>query len=298
MAIGFLCTFGGVLGVLYPYASNEWNAIRQWEMITTYETNLKTQELDYLSVWEEAFSYNERLRQPVQLQAFDSDGDEAYHSFLNPGQDGVMGWIEIPKINVTLSIYHGTMEEVLTTGVGHVYGSSLPVGGESTHAVLAGHRGLMGARLFTDLDQMEVGDRFYVHVLDEVHTYEISEIYPMVDKDDAGFLSEILDVQDGKDLVTLFTCTPYGINSHRLLLRSERVPDADMVSDASDTAYGRQTRPEYKYLILTAAVVLLMALILLIQFFRWVFRKRKTIPVLKPDTEVPAWKQWLQEQRK
>ena len=135
----------------------------------------------------------------------------------------MMGYLSIPKINVELAIYHGTSDEVLQTGIGHIEGTKLPIGGESNHTVLAAHRGLPSARLFTDLDQLEEGDEFYIHILDETLAYQVDQILPMVDKDDTEALSEALAIEDGQDYVTLFTCTPYGVNTHRLLVRGTRV---------------------------------------------------------------------------
>ncbi len=151
-----------------------------------------------------------------------SDRDEAYMACLNINGDEVMGIVEIPKIDVELPIYHTTDEEVLQIGAGHLEGSSLPVGGESTHAVISAHRGLPSAKLFTDLDQMAEGDVFYLHILDETLAYEVDQILPMVDKDDTEALTEALAIEEGKDYVTLFTCTPYGVNTHRLLVRGVR----------------------------------------------------------------------------
>ena len=126
-------------------------------------------------------------------------------------------------VNIRLAIYHGTGNDVLQTGVGHLNGTKLPIGGESNHTVLAAHRGLPSAKLFTDIDQMEIGDKFYIHVLDQVLAYQVDQILPMVDKDDHETLDDAMKIEDGKDQVTLFTCTPYGVNSHRLLVRGTRV---------------------------------------------------------------------------
>ena len=150
--------------------------------------------------------------------------DTEYWNVLNIAGDGVMGYVSIPKINIKLAIYHGTKEDVLQTGVGHLNGTKLPIGGETTHSVLSAHRGLPSARLFTDIDQLKKGDMFYIHVLDEVLAYQVDQISDMVDKDDRDLLESLLQVEEGKDQVTLFTCTPYGVNSHRLLVRGTRVP--------------------------------------------------------------------------
>ena len=143
---------------------------------------------------------------------------DRYWSLRNAAGDGVMGYIAIPKINVKLASYHGTSDDILQTGVGHLDGTKLPIGGESTHCVLAAHRGLPSARLFTDIDQLEKGDRFYIHVLDEVLAYEVDQIYDMVDKDDMETLESAMSIVDGEDHVTLFTCTPYGVNTHMSLI--------------------------------------------------------------------------------
>ena len=177
-----------------------------------------------------------------------------------------MGYISIPKIQVKLSIYHGTSEEVLQTGVGHLDGTKLPIGGESTHCVLSAHRGLPSARLFTDIDQLEQGDRFYIHVLDEVLAYEVDLIHDMVDKDDVDALSSALAIVDGEDHVTLFTCTPYGVNTHRLLVRGIRVPyngEEEPAAPAPAEAVVQAVQNYYMlYLVLGLSVTLLIIVIL------------------------------------
>ena len=191
--------------------------------------------------------------------------DTEYWSVLNAAGDGVMGYISIPKINVKLSIYHGTSDDILQTGVGHLDGTKLPIGGESTHCVLAAHRGLPSARLFTDIDQLEKGDRFYIHVLDEVLAYEVDQIYDMVDKDDMETLESAMSIVDGEDHVTLFTCTPYGVNTHRLLVRGVRVPyegEEDVAATPTETMV-RAVQDYYMlYLVLGLSVTLLVILIL------------------------------------
>ena len=145
--------------------------------------------------------------------------DTDYWKALNVAEDGVMGYLSIPKINVRLAIYHGTAEDVLQTGIGHMNGTSLPIGGESTHSVLAAHRGLPAARLFTDIDQMQQGDMFYIHVLDETLAYQVDQILTVLPSD-----TDALQIEKGKDYVTLVTCTPYAVNTHRLLVRGTRIP--------------------------------------------------------------------------
>ena len=200
---------------------------------------------------------------------FGEDGKEAentaYWQVLNIAGDGVMGYLSIPKIDVKLSIYHGTSDEVLQTGIGHLDGTALPIGGESTHSVLAAHRGLPSARLFTDVDQLQEGDKFYIHVLDEVLAYQVDQILDMVDKDDHETLEAALQTEEGKDYVTLFTCTPYGVNSHRLLVRGVRVPyngEEDVEPTAAESML--QSIQDYYmlYLILGLAVTFLVILLL------------------------------------
>lgn len=188
------------------------------------------EEEDFEEVWAAARGYNQTFEQnSILSDAFGIDEaehieDTEYWKVLNVAGDGVMGYLTIPKINIRLAIYHGTSEEVLQTGVGHLNGTRLPVGGESNHTVLSAHRGLPSAKLFTDIDQLEPGDLFYLHILNEDLAYEVDRILPMVDKDDYDALEEALKIEEGKAQVTLFTCTPYGVNSHRLLVRGHRVP--------------------------------------------------------------------------
>lgn len=226
-ALLFLVGFG-VLA--YPTISNQWNTYRQSRLISKYkEVTEKTGKEDFTREWEKARAYNDSItvNQPMSADVFSAGGqedeDSEYWNVLNLNGDGMMGYISIPKINVELAIYHGTSDEVLQTGVGHIEGTKLPVGGEGNHTVLAAHRGLPSAKLFTDLDQLVEGDEFYIHIFDEVLAYQVDQILPMVDKDDTEALTEALGIEEGQDYVTLFTCTPYGVNTHRLLVRGTRV---------------------------------------------------------------------------
>lgn len=223
----FLVGFGILI---YPTVSNQWNTYRQSKLITNYQEVVKEmKEEDFSKEWELARSFNDTIEyNALYSDAFgtaDTDMKETeYWKILNVAEDGVMGYLSIPKINIKLAVYHGTEEEVLQTGIGHINGTKLPIGGESTHCVLSGHRGLPSAKLFTDLDQMQRGDTFYIHVLDETFAYQVDQILDMVDKNDADALGAALAVEEGEDYVTLFTCTPYGVNSHRLLVRGTRIP--------------------------------------------------------------------------
>lgn len=224
----FLVGFG-ILA--YPTVSDQWNTYRQSRLISGYDHVVsQMEEEDFDEAWEAARAYNGTFEQNnIMGDVFGIDETEdikttEYWKVLNVGGDGVMGYITIPKINIKLAIYHGTDTEVLQTGVGHLNGTKLPIGGENNHTVLSAHRGLPSAKLFTDIDQLEKGDRFYLHILDEDMAYVVDQILPMVDKDDFDALGEALKTEEGQDFVTLFTCTPYGVNSHRLLVRGHRVP--------------------------------------------------------------------------
>ncbi len=278
--LAFGCLFLVGFGILsYPTISDQWNTYRQSRLISTYEAAVAEMEPeDYSREWEAAWEFNNTLeKNNLYGDAFGaSEGDlkdTEYWKILNAAKDGIMGYLSIPKINIRLGIYHGTGEDVLQTGVGHLDGTKLPIGGESTHSVLAAHRGLPSARLFTDVDQLERGDRFYIHILDEILAYEVDQILPMVDKDDMDTLSEALQITEGEDYVTLFTCTPYGVNSHRLLVRGTRVPyegEEEIASTPVDTMLRAVQNYYMLYLIMGLSVTLLVILIM-----KFIFRPRK-----------------------
>lgn len=217
----------GLSLLLYPFVANQWNNYRQKQLISGYEQVVSEKEaaegIDYDAERKKAEDYNEALLPCVLPDSFalaESSGvDPVYMNTLNIAGDEMMGSVEIPKINIKIPIYHTTEEEVLNKGAGHLEGSSLPVGGANTHAVISAHRGLPSASLFTDLDQMKVGDHFLIHVLDETLCYEVDKISVVKPEDTTA-----LAVEDGQDLVTLLTCTPYGVNTERLLVRGHRVP--------------------------------------------------------------------------
>lgn len=270
----FLTGFGILV---YPTVSNQWNTYRQSRLISDYEkvvSDMKPE--DYTEEWEAAREFDSTLVQNnIYGDVFGSDDtqieDTDYWKVLNVAEDGVMGYLSIPKINVRLAIYHGTAENVLQTGIGHMNGTSLPIGGESTHSVLAAHRGLPAARLFTDIDQMQQGDMFYIHVLDETLAYQVDQILDMVEKDDHETLEDALQIQEGKDQVTLFTCTPYGVNSHRLLVRGTRVPysgEEETENTPVDSMLRAIQNYYMLYLILGLAVTLLVILIMKFLFDR------------------------------
>ncbi len=217
----------GLSLLLYPLVANQWNNYRQGQLISNYEQTVADMEaqgtIDYEAEWAQAESYNDALLPSILPDSFAvaqaSEEDERYMSCLNIGGDGIMGTIEIPKIKITLPIFHTTDEDVLEKAAGHLEGSSLPAGGKDTHAVISAHRGLPSAALFTDLDKLEKGDHFLLHILDDILCYEVDQIMVVEPEE-----TQCLSVEEGEDLVTLLTCTPYGVNSHRLLVRGHRVP--------------------------------------------------------------------------
>ena len=257
--------------LIYPTVSNQWNTYRQNQLISSYEELIgKMAEEDFTKEWEKANAFNDTIiHNNIFGDVFGENGDDIknteYWQILNVGNDGVMGYVSIPKINVKLSIYHGTADDVLQTGIGHLNGTKLPIGGESTHSLLAAHRGLPSARLFTDIDQLERGDMFYVHVLDETLAYQVDQILDMVDKDDNETLQKALQIEEGQDYVKLFTCTPYGVNSHRLLVRGTRVPyngEEEIESTAAESMLKSIQNYYMIYLILGLSVTLLVILLM------------------------------------
>nr|WP_296007086.1 class C sortase [uncultured Blautia sp.] len=271
----FLIGFGILV---YPTVSDQWNTYRQSRLISNYETVVENlTEEDFSDEWQKAIAFDQALVQnDLYGDVFGEDDGELenteYWKVLNVANDGVMGYLSIPKINVKHAIYHGTGDKVLQTGIGHLNGTKLPIGGESTHSVLAAHRGLPSARLFTDLDQIKKGDMFYIHVLDEILAYQVDQILDMVDKDDHETLEAALQIEEGKDQVTLFTCTPYGVNSHRLLVRGTRVPyNGEEEAETSVAESMLKTVQNYYmlYLILGLSITFLIIL-----FMRFLFKAK------------------------
>ncbi|MBQ9065651.1 MAG: class C sortase [Blautia sp.] len=220
-----ILVFIGLVGmglIAYPSFADWWNNFHQSRAVASYmEAVANMDKSKYESLLKEADDYNRALgRTGIQWTLTDKQKKE-YNAVLNINDSGIMGYIDIPKINIELPIYHGTDEAVLQVAVGHIEGTSLPVGGRSTHCVVSGHRGLPSARLFTDIDKLVEGDTFTLTVLNRTVTYEVDQIR-IVEPTDLSDLS----IQKGKDLCTLVTCTPYGINTHRLLVRGHRVANA------------------------------------------------------------------------
>lgn len=210
--------FIGLLTLFYPTLSNYYNEKNQSKTIYNYENILNEKnKIDFDKLKEDAINYNKELSELTE-PLLSYENIQNYNELLNINNDGMIGYLTIDKIKVELPIYHGISNEVLNSSVGHLEGSSLPIGGNSTHSVLSAHRGLPSAKLFTDLDKLEVGDIFKITVLDEALTYEVDKIVIVSPSD-----REYLKIEEDKDYVTLLTCTPYGINTHRLLVRGVRV---------------------------------------------------------------------------
>ena len=227
-----LMLFVGVCGLLYPSVSQYWNTKTQTRAVENYREILDSlKPEDFAAFFEEAEKYNSELGE-LKFQLTDYRQLEGYNDILNVGGNGIMGYISIPKLNVELPLYHGTSAEVLNIACGHLEGTSLPTGGESTHCVLSAHRGLPHARLFTDLDKLELGDTFQLTVLDRTLTYQVDQIKIVSPNE-----TEDIQITDGEDMCTLLTCTPYGVNSHRLLVRGTRVENAAPTLYVTSDAY-------------------------------------------------------------
>ena len=251
-----LILIAGVCLLLYPSVSDYWNSFHQTRAIATYAEEVAGLDEDrYEAVWQAAKEYNAALLQRENHFIL-TDGQKAdYEQQLDVSGVGVMGYVEIPSIKCSLPIYHGTDEAVLQIAVGHLEWSSLPTGGESTHCVLSGHRGLPSAILFTDLDKLETGDVFMLRVLDEVLTYEVDQILIVEPQE-----TQALQIVEGEDYCTLVTCTPYGVNTHRLLVRGHRIENLADSASVRVTADAVQIEP----LLVAPVVAIPMLLILLI----------------------------------
>lgn len=255
-AILIAALLAGALLLLYPTVSDYWNSFHQSRAIASYAEQVA--DLDdntYDQIWADARAYNETLDNSTSRFVMTEEQKKIYEALLNIADNGVMGYIEIPKIKCNLPIYHGTDEAVLQIAIGHVQGSSLPAGGESTHCVLSGHRGLPSAKLFSDLDQLTEGDAFLLRVLDETLTYEVDQIRTVLPDE-----LDDLAIEEGKEYCTLVTCTPYGINSHRLLVRGHRVENQASASTIRVTADAMQIEP----LLIAPLVAVPMLLVLLV----------------------------------
>ena len=250
----------GLSLLLYPTVSDYWNSFHQTKAITTYAENVAALDnASYDAIWDAARQYNRNLCSRSNSFLLSEEQKAEYESLLDISGQGVMGYIEIPEIDVSLPIYHGTEDPVLQVAVGHLEWTSLPVGGESTHCVLSGHRGLPSAKLFTNLDKLREGDIFLLRILDEVLTYEVDQIL-IVEPQEVG----ALQIVEGQDYCTLVTCTPYGINTHRLLVRGHRIDNVEEAKTVRVTADAIQIEPLLVAPVVAIPILLLLLILLLL----------------------------------
>ena len=269
----------GVCALLYPSVSQYWNTKTQTRAVENYQDILQSlQPEDYTSFFEEAEAYNAALSE-LKSPLVDYRKLEGYDEILNINGNGIMGYLDIQKLGVEIPLYHGISAEVLNIACGHLPGTSFPVGGENTHCVLSAHRGLPHAKLFTDLDKMELGDTFCITVLDRTITYQVDQI-KVVRPD------EIDDVQivEGEDLCTLLTCTPYGVNSHRLLVRGTRIENAPPVLYITSNAYRIDSLVATP--VVAAPILLILLIVLMVKY-----RDTGSKPLISKEEE-----EWLKEE--
>lgn len=251
---------------LYPVISNYVNQKYASQIHTAYQEVMEqADDSELLKAKELANAYNRALV-PGATEAYSQEGLQAasadYDSQLDVAGNGIMGYVEIPKISVNLPIYHGTENDSLERGIGHLLGSSLPIGGESTHTILSGHSGMASQKMFTDLEQLIIGDVFYLHILNETLAYQVVEINTVLPYD-----TSLLGIAPGEDLCTLVTCTPYGVNTHRLLVRGSRIPyeEAELLVEETAEEEPAKSTWEQKYiegLLWGIAAVLLLLLLI------------------------------------
>ena len=274
-----LMLFVGVCGLLYPSVSQYWNSKTQTRAVENYREILNSlKPEDYEAYFQEAEEYNTELSE-LSAPLLDYRKVKGYNSILNISGNGVMGYVSVPKLGVELPLYHGISAEVLNVACGHLEGTSLPVGGKNTHCVLSAHRGLPHAKLFTELDKMEIGDTFTIIVLDRTITYQVDQIKVVRPE-------EIDDVQivPGEDLCTLLTCTPYGVNSHRLLVRGTRIENAAPVLHVTSNAYRIDSLVATP--VVAAPILLILLIVLMVKY-----RDKGSKPLISKEEE-----EWLKEE--
>ena len=279
----------GLSLLLYPFISNQWNNYRQSQLASTYDTAVEEMvssgQIDYEEQWSNANAYNQALLPSILPDSFAvaaaTDENGSYMTCLNLTGNGMMGYVEIPKIDVKLPIFHTTEEEVLQVAAGHLEGSSLPVGGANTHSVISAHRGLPSATLFTDLDKIEKGDHFLLKILDDTLCYQVDKITTAEPEDTSALV-----VEDGQDLVTLLTCTPYSVNSHRLLVRGHRVEYVESaMEDVPKALFGVSPRTSYLLWVIVGLAVTGIFIILLYMRER---KRKKAASFVGPGMTVPS----------
>lgn len=250
----------GLSLMLYPSLADWWNSFHSSRSIASYvEQVANIDDAQYEELWDAAWDYNQSLLHRPNDFLLSDEQQEIYKSLLDFGGNGIMGYIEIPMIDVMLPIYHGTKESVLQIAVGHLDWTSLPVGGAGSHCVVSGHRGLPSARLFTDLDKLKVGDVFMLHVLNEILTYEIDQILIVEPQN-----TDPLLIEPGKDLCTMITCTPYGINSHRMLVRGHRIESQEEAKVIRITADAVRIEPLVVAPFVAVPILLVLLILLLL----------------------------------
>ena len=262
----------GFLILIYAIVSNAWNSYRANQLLSSYDKKIKSnQKKENIKMWEDAIAYNNELGiQPVPDAFSVRDGihDTKYESLLNVNKNGIMGYVDIPSIKVKLPIYHYTTDESLSKGAGHLLGSSLPVGGEGTHAVVSAHRGLPTAEMFTNLPSLKKGKYFYFHVLDKIIAYKVDQILTV-----KPYHVSALSGEKGKDYATLITCTPYGVNTERLLVRGHRVPYNPKTYQKEKVSKGKIDSSFWFLQLLSVVIGLILAFVVV--YFYVLFTKKK-----------------------
>lgn len=283
--LGILITLffaGGYIILNYPVFGTLYNQVRGEKVLKSYDEAVQTiDEGKRQKYLKEAQDYNKMLIEdnPQLSDAFSQEekkADSAYNHVLNMEESGVMGALEIPKIFVYLPIYHGTSQEVLERGVGHLEGTSIPIGGKDTHAVLTGHRGLPSAELFSNLDQLERNDKFYIHILGEILAYKVFNV-ETVRPEETGHLA----IAKGQDRVTLVTCTPYGINTHRLLIHAKRIPYTDQNTNSEKSTLWKWLLKQRVFLVSTAVGLLLLSSFIRSRTKKKATKKKRKKPEIK-----------------
>ena len=268
-----LLTLAFVLGIAliaYPSFSDWWNSFHQTRAIAGYTAqvaNMDKEEFDRM--WAEAEAFNDYLaKKPGRFNLTDEEL-ATYNSILDVTGTGIMGYIDIPSIKISLPVYHGTDEAILQIAIGHIEGTSFPIGGEGTHSAVSGHRGLPSAKLFTDIDQLQAGDKFLLQILDRTLTYEVDQIRIVLPQE-----LQDLEIDPNQDYCTLITCTPYGVNTHRLLVRGHRV-DNDDTDTTRITADAMRFEPVIVAPLVAAPILFILLIILLVSTSKW-NRQRKS----------------------
>ena len=267
-----LLTLAFVVGIAllaYPSFSDWWNTFHQTRAIAGYTAKVANMDReDFDRMWAEAEAFNEYLSKKTNRFNLTQEELATYNSILDVTGTGIMGYIDIPSIKISLPIYHGTDESILQIAIGHIAGTSFPIGGEGTHAAVSGHRGLPSARLFTDIDKLQAGDKFLLQMLDRTLTYEVDQIRIVLPQE-----LQDLEIDPYQDYVTLITCTPYGVNTHRLLVRGHRV-DNDNTDATRITADAMRFEPVIVAPLVAAPILLVLLIILLVSTSKW-NRQRK-----------------------